>query len=158
MDEPKLIYQDFSKPLRLNNTACVYCSTPFTTDVAATKEHVIGRNFVPRGTLAGEWNLIVNACRDCNEKKARLEDDISAITMQPDIAGRHAVDDPRLRNEATRKGKASIAKFRGTLSVAFIGREKDKDINRSGYPFLNTSRRIECHHGRLYWAEKNAEP
>ena len=60
--------------------------------------------------MAGEWNLIVNACRACNEKKARLEDDISAITMQPDIAGRHAIDNPHLRDEAARKGKGAISR------------------------------------------------
>jgi hypothetical protein len=102
-----LTHLSLTKPIKLKNATCIYCSRPFGSGVERTTEHVIGRNFVPRGTFANQWNLIANACRDCNGVKSRLEDDISAITMQPDVAGRFAVDDVRLRDEASRKGKGS---------------------------------------------------
>ena len=60
---------------------------------------------MPKGTLAGQWNLILRSCSRCNDLKADLEDDISAITMQPDAGGHYASDDPRLRAEAVRKAR-----------------------------------------------------
>ena len=65
----------------------------------------MGRRFVPRGSLHQHWNLIVWACEPCNRRKAELEDDLSAISMQPDPWGAHARNDVRLRNEAERKAK-----------------------------------------------------
>lgn len=98
------------KPILLDNRTCVYCGT----DLHAgndTKEHVIARNFVPKGKFDGQWNLIVRACRDCNKIKAELEDDISAITMQPSVSGEYAVDDDVLRREADRKGTGSQSRW-----------------------------------------------
>ncbi len=70
-------------PVVLRNQTCVYCGDEFRAKTSATKEHVIGRRFVPKGSLHQEWNLIANACPPCNSAKADLEDDISAITMYP---------------------------------------------------------------------------
>lgn len=61
---------------------------------------------MPRGKLRQQWNVIVRACQSCNNRKSDLEDDISAITMQPDVQGRFAVDDDDLRSEAARKAVA----------------------------------------------------
>jgi hypothetical protein len=93
-----------NKPIILRNTTCAYCGKPFDKGRPSTKEHVIGRRFVPRGSFDGQWNLILNACERCNRDKADLEDDISVITMMPDAHGRYAVDDDRLRGEVIRKG------------------------------------------------------
>lgn len=71
----------------LRNVACVYCGTSLTKETT-TRDHVIGRRFVPKGKFAARWNLIINACEPCNNGKAELEDDISAITLQPDLWGR----------------------------------------------------------------------
>lgn len=87
------------------NTHCAYCGTDLAAYKGGEDEHVIGRRFVPKGTLAGAWNLIVRSCPPCNDRKADLEDDISAITMQPDVYGRFGVDDERLRSEAVRKAQ-----------------------------------------------------
>ena len=65
------------RPKSLANKFCVYCNT----SEELTKEHVIGRRFVPKGTLNNDWNLFIRACSGCNQKKADLEDDISAITL-----------------------------------------------------------------------------
>jgi hypothetical protein len=75
------------------------------------EEHVIGRNFVPRGALQGSWNLIVQACEPCNTAKSDLEDDISAITMQPHPTGRHASSDPRLITTAKRKARGFFSRL-----------------------------------------------
>ena len=70
----------YAKPVVLDNATCIYCGTPLSSQ-NRTKEHVIGRRFVPTGSLDGQWNLIAGACSCCNGRKADLEDDISAITM-----------------------------------------------------------------------------
>lgn len=74
-----------SQPRRLLNTKCVYCGEAFGPRTLKTKEHVIGRKFVPRGSLQREWNLILNACARCNNLKADLENDLSVITMLPPL-------------------------------------------------------------------------
>lgn len=97
------------RPILLDNETCVYCGT-LLGEARATKEHVIGRRFVPKGTLAGQWNLIVRACKPCNRRKSELEDDISAISMQPDVWGRHATQDRSLVAEAARKAQKSASR------------------------------------------------
>jgi hypothetical protein len=85
----------------------------FSDVVTAEKEHVIGRRFVPKGTLNGQWNLLLQSCRQCNGQKADLENDISAISMHPDAFGQHVNDDPRLHAEARRKATNSISRKTG---------------------------------------------
>lgn len=98
------------------NVLCAYCATPLDQHKGGEQEHVIGRRFVPKGVLARQWNLIVRACPECNDRKAELEDDISAITMQPDVYGRHAVDDVRLAAEATRKARTQNRRTKRRVS------------------------------------------
>lgn len=121
------IEYDPRKHIRLSNINCSYCGRLFDHHVKKTKEHVIGRNFVPNGALLGEWNLILNACTDCNGQKAELENDLSAITMQPDITGRHVNDDELLREESLRKETGAVSRktgkpvkdSKGTMSVSY---------------------------------------
>lgn len=101
------------KPILLQNKNCIYCLRPFASKEDKTKEHVIGRRFVPRGTLETGWNLIAWACKDCNSRKAELEDDISAISMHPDTAGRFATEDIRLRTDARRKAEGANSRRTG---------------------------------------------
>jgi hypothetical protein len=89
----------------LANRTCVYCATELTSR-GFTKDHVIGRRFVPKGVLNGQWNLIVRACDACNHAKSDLEDDISAITLQADAWGQHPIYDPRRDAEARRKARS----------------------------------------------------
>lgn len=103
MSRAQVIEFDVNKPIRLRNNTCIYCGRPFGKDLPRTKEHVIGRRFAPAKAIEGSWNLIANACKHCNSTKALLENDISAITMQPDIQGRYPVEDERLRAESNRK-------------------------------------------------------
>jgi hypothetical protein len=112
----ELAVYSITSPTVLDNISCLYCGTDRTVK-NYTKEHVIGRRFVPKGKLNQSWNLIGFACSICNGKKSRLEDEISAISMQADGGGAHVVDDPELVAEATRKAKNSYSSRTG-LSVA----------------------------------------
>lgn len=98
-----------NKVIRLDNVTCAYCSAVLTNGIS-TREHVIGRRFVPKGKLHGSWNLIVNACRTCNGIKSDLEDDISAITMQPDMFGRDGHEDEAGASEGRRKAERAFSR------------------------------------------------
>jgi hypothetical protein len=111
-----------NRAIIVRNVNCAYCGRPFDGQLSPTKEHVIGRRFVPRGCFDGQWNLILNACGQCNGDKADLEDDISVITMMPDIYGRHAVNDDRLSAEVLRK--ATKARSRRTGKTVLDSQER----------------------------------
>ncbi len=98
-----------NRVIRLHNVTCVYCGQEMTSETT-TREHVIGRRFVPTGKLQGYWNLIVNACRTCNGTKSDLEDDISAITMQPDVFGRYGHEDQAAAAHGQRKAENSYSR------------------------------------------------
>jgi hypothetical protein len=104
----ELQFPPIGKPIKLANMRCIYCQKPFGKG-ERTKEHVIGRKFVPTGSFAGECNLIAWACSDCNGKKSSLESDLSAITMHPDIFGLPVVDTPAFHQEALRKAAGAIS-------------------------------------------------
>ncbi len=93
-------------PTRLGNRACCYCGTHLA-NADRTEDHVIGRRFVPVGSLAGSWNLIVQSCSACNLKKSDLEDDISSITMAYHLFGFPSMNNPDIQDEARRKAHRS---------------------------------------------------
>jgi hypothetical protein len=97
-----------NRALCLSNRTCLYCGAEPTADSPHTVEHVVGRRFVPKGSLHQSWALIGKACAICNGEKAGLEDDISAITLQPNLGERHR--DPVLQAEAVRKSANSISR------------------------------------------------
>ncbi len=101
-----------NKPIVLANETCIYCGIPLAAS-NSSKEHVIGRRFVPKGKFDGQWNLIVQACKKCNGNKADLENDISAITMHANAWGKHSIDDEALAQEAKRKAANSISRRTG---------------------------------------------
>lgn len=86
----------------LRNHTCMYCGCVKSAERPFTREHVIGRRFVPEASLKGQWNLIANACRPCNGAKADLEDDISAILLQ--VTG---------SDEAQRKASGAVSRRTG---------------------------------------------
>jgi hypothetical protein len=95
--------QSSETPIVLKNKTCVYCGIGLERE--ATREHVIARKFVPHIKWGLSWNLIVQACSDCNFHKSKLENDISAITLQI-----HA-QDPELKDLVHRKAiKSKSAK------------------------------------------------
>ena len=95
--------------VRLKNASCAYCGLELTKKTR-TREHVIARGFVPQGKLENSWNIVLNACRECNAFKADLEDDISAITMLPDSFGNFGHDDDAAISDAQRKARKSYSR------------------------------------------------
>ncbi|TPI60831.1 HNH endonuclease [Mesorhizobium sp. B3-1-7] len=96
----------------LRNRVCPYCRIDLSPGNEST-EHVVGRKFVPKGTLENQWNLILKACDNCNGNKADLEDDISAITMQPDVSGQHFGSHPQLAKDAAHKATKASSRHTG---------------------------------------------
>jgi hypothetical protein len=104
----KLTMLPQNRAIVLRNETCPYCGRTIQQETR-TKEHVVGRRFVPRGSLDQHWNLILWTCEPCNQRKAALEDDLSAISMHSGLTGQHARDDVRLREDAARKARRSIS-------------------------------------------------
>lgn len=146
-----------NQPTRLQNAICAYCAQPLT-ESSRNEEHVIGRRFVPRGKTHLSWNVILWVCRPCNVTKSRLEDDISAITMQPDGFGRFAVDDPVLREEARRKAlgshsertKKPVAASSETIAVEMLAPAGIRiSVTMSSPPQVENSRLWDLAHYHL---------
>ncbi len=115
-----LIKPSPNNAIKLPNKNCAYCGDALTEE-GATEDHVIGKHFVPKNTLFGQWNIILRVCSKCNNAKSDLEDDISAITMQPDAYGQFASEDERLKAEALRKTR-SVSRF----SRKSVGHSKER--------------------------------
>lgn len=93
-----------TKLIKLSNITCPYCGVEFRAGIDLNEDHVIGRKFVPKGSLAKQWNLVLLVCVSCNNDKSVLENEISAITLQPNAFGEFASADPLVSVEARRKG------------------------------------------------------
>jgi hypothetical protein len=98
---------------RLHNVTCGYCGNPFNDALPQTLEHVIGRRFVPKGTLQAVFNLHLNACHPCNNVKSDLEDDISVISMHANALGQYPTEDAVLRQEVERKSGSAFSRRTG---------------------------------------------
>jgi len=94
-----------NKAIKLNNLRCPYCNVLLTKE-NQNEEHVVGRRFLPKGKLKNRWNLILRACKTCNGWKAALEDDISAVTLQPTARGQFARPEEDLVAESIRKARS----------------------------------------------------
>lgn len=97
-----------NKATKPRSLTCAYCGRVETADARLTDDHVVGRKFVPTGAFATGWSLIVRACDDCNNVKSDLEDDISAITLLPDLGKTH--EEPELAALASRKAAKSVSR------------------------------------------------
>lgn len=149
MSDMKILPEN--RAIVLKNRRCAYCGVPLTDEIR-TKDHVIGRRFVPKGKLNGQWNLILNACRPCNNKKSDLEDDIAAITLSPDPSGRHAHDDAAAIEEVRRRSAKSISRktrkpvqeSQESLNIkAHLGPGIALDINYTAPPQIDETRAFE---------------
>jgi CBS domain-containing protein len=103
--------------ITLRNSTCIYCGGTFGATLVRTKEHVIGRRFVPAGALSGQWNLVAGACKKCNLEKSDLEDDISSISMFPEYGLPIQDRDPRLIAEIQRKAYRSKSRRTGQAVI-----------------------------------------
>jgi hypothetical protein len=98
-----------NRAIVLRNATCLYCGCHLTKE-NSTKEHVIGRRFVPKGKMAAQWNLIAFSCGSCNNLKADLEDDISTITLQPDLLGDAGHNEQAVIQQALERAQKSISR------------------------------------------------
>ncbi len=146
-------------PLRLHNQTCIYCGRVFGDDAPRTKDHVIGRGFVPKGSFkATDWNLLVWACQPCNNEKSKLEGEISAITLQPSIGTAYL--DPMLNSLV--ESKASKTRSEATGRTV---RESDETFSHTHLPASNVSmtfrfvappRLVRARVEALAWAQLHA--
>lgn len=138
-----------TRALVLRNSTCAYCACVLNR-TNSTKEHVVGRRFVPRGTLNQDWNLILQVCQPCNHRKSNLEDDISAITMQPDVFGRNASDGcageaerKRFRSRSRRTGRAVGDSAEKWMISAPFGASGEMTFDMTGPPQIESARAFE---------------
>lgn len=160
-------YLDHKRVIRLRNGTCPFCGARLES-LPSDEDHVIGRRFVPKGVLKASWNLVVRACKKCNGMKSTLEDDISAITMQPDAYGQAARNDARLLAEAERKAASTSRRTRkpvgrsqetiGMEAPLFGGRFR---FNGTAPPQIDDDRAFELARMQLaaffYWITFNKE-
>lgn len=166
MIQPPLTELPTHIPILLDNETCVYCGVALDL-VENDKDHVIGKNFVPKGKFDGQWNLLVRACKSCNNAKSKLEDDISAISMQTDAFGRYATADPALEAGATRKGKSTSRRTGKTvkdssenltIKIPFAS-GVEATVEMTSPPQIDTHRIFQLSHlhlmGFFYWVTYN---
>ena len=74
----------FHKVVERSNQYCLYCHRPIIEgNFLSNKEHLIGRSFVPDGSLDNgrAFNFIFRACVECNNEKAEAERHISSVSL-----------------------------------------------------------------------------
>jgi hypothetical protein len=107
----------FHKDPARSNRHCLYCSAPVgaTPDAEpSNKEHLIGRNLVPTGTLATGFNFHFRARRECNARKGNAERHVSSVTLFNSPA---RVQDPHVDAIAARKGEKDFHPARKGVRV-----------------------------------------
>lgn len=104
-EETSGLYFPSKRPLE--NTNCPYCGVELTPNITI-KEHVVGRHFVPKGKFERSWNLILRACKKCNDEKGDLENDISAISLL--LPWAMAGEDEEFRNYVWHKAENSYSR------------------------------------------------
>jgi hypothetical protein len=75
-------------------------------------------------------NVILNACQPCNVKKSDLEDEISAVTMHPDLIRGFEGMGEAVKNESARKLPKSFSRITGKRVA-----ESSEEHHISGEPF-----------------------
>lgn len=91
-----------------SNACCIYCGIFLrgTNPPESDKEHLIARNFVPKGTMDGQpFNFLFRTCRSCNARKASAERHVSSVTLF-NSPGRF--DNSKVNEDAIRKGEGDF--------------------------------------------------
>lgn len=122
------------RPLR--NITCPYCGIAID-GTNSTKEHVVGRRFVPKGTLDKSINVILRACHRCNNRKSDLEDDLSTLTMYPDLVRGFEGMGDLVPIEAKRKLEKSYSRTKTRTRVADASEKHT--VNSTPLPGLTMS-------------------
>ena len=66
-----------------SNQFCLYCGAYVGggSITASNEEHLIGRRFVPKGTMENSFNFSFRCCVSCNGRKADIERHVSSFTL-----------------------------------------------------------------------------
>jgi len=141
-----------NRPVVLRNLTCPYCGCELD-KASSTKEHVIGRRFVPVGTLYQDWNLILCACKTCNVRKSDLEDDISVITMHHDAFGNSPsseavaeVERKKSKSRSRRTGKSVGESIESMTLQTKFGSSASMTFTFTGPPQVQSDRVFELAH------------
>lgn len=133
-----------------SNKCCLYCGRLFDDAVATQKEHLIGRQFVPRGSFNNgrSWNFIFKACAECNNRKSRLEGHVGGITqfLSPDVASNTAYAQRSLekaQGEHHPWTKRPIAQSLHESNLSVKGRSIGMSVSFVGPPQLDRSQSFE---------------
>lgn len=140
----------FHRALSRSNQHCLYCGelVGVGSVVLSNKEHLIARQFVPKGYLEGDsFNFIFRACNRCNKEKDSAERHLSSVTLFSSparkeseeierVAARKAATDFHPEKKGTLIKDASehaTVKFRfGAVSMSFgisgPPRPRDEDV------------------------------
>lgn len=132
-----------NQPTRLHNKRCAYCNAEFARDNEPQKEHVIGRRFVPKGSHDRQWNLHLNSCNECNQRKSELENDISAITMISQFSGKS--EDELLLSEVSRKSRTKSNRTGKPVSDSAETSINRQPTELSGLYDEDIRARFRCH-------------
>ena len=96
-------YNWFSKNPDFSNKYCPYCGRLFSTFGTSekikdktNKEHLIGRDFVPRNSFDNPQNInfIFRACSSCNSRKAEYERQVSSVSLLNSLS-EHSPDEQK---------------------------------------------------------------
>lgn len=74
----------FHRNIEYSNHWCLFCGEFVGPEskVSSNKEHLIGRDFVPKGSMNGtNFNFIFRACEKCNGVKSNVERHVSSVTL-----------------------------------------------------------------------------
>lgn len=74
----------FRRNRKQSNHFCLYCGRFVGpgSEASSDREHLVGRNFVPRGQLhSTSVNFVFRACRKCNAAKGEAERHVSTLTL-----------------------------------------------------------------------------
>ena len=90
-----------------SNQHCLYCGVFVGADavVDSDEEHLVGRRFVPKGSMNKAFNFSFRACRRCNGEKANLERHVSSVTL---LGSPSVSVDENARRSAERKAAGDI--------------------------------------------------
>lgn len=138
------------KVIKIQNEICPYCGKKLK-HTESEEEHVIGKRFVPKGTLHGQWNLILQSCQRCNTKKSDLEDDISAITLTT-LAQFYSNElsesllkeiKRKAKRSFSRKTKKEVEKSEENINVNFPSKSANIEFSASSPPQIDRDRLFE---------------
>lgn len=74
----------FRRKREQSNHFCLYCGRFVgpSSEISSDREHLVGRNFVPRGLLGStSVNFVFRACIKCNADKGDAERHVSTVTL-----------------------------------------------------------------------------